>query len=112
MAFLVCFYFFCLISGGIARAVAFRGEKEYEKINSLLNLIGRSWSACILAQSWRAFFATEILFVGAASLLLGSGRFGATFANFDTWMFFSGFFMLFAAFVAQRFASRVYKEYL
>lgn len=106
MAFLVGFYTSCFIMGAIARLVAFRGDTERKKIKSLLNIIGRSWSACILNQSWRDFFATETLFIGASSLLLGSGHFGAPLAEFNSLMFFSGLLMLLAAIVAQRIAIR------
>lgn len=109
MALLVSFYIFCFIAGTVARLIAFRGVELAKKITLMLSTIGRSWSACILTQSWRAFIATEMLFVGATSLLLGSGRFGTTFADFNLWMFIAGLLMLVAAVVAQRIAIRAYK---
>lgn len=106
MSFLTSYYLFCFIAGAIAKIIASRGNKERAKVNSLLNLIGYSYSACILAQSWRHYIATEALFVGSASLWLGSRRFGATFVDFNCWMLLGGILMFISAIVAQRIAVR------
>ena len=110
MAFLVGFYIFCLIAGAIARLIASRGDAEQKSVNSMLNVIGRSWSAYILTQSWREFIACEMLFIGAASLLFGSGHFGENLAQFNPYMFFGGLLMLLAAVITQRIYIRAFKE--
>jgi hypothetical protein len=110
MQFLVSFYVFCLIAGAAARSIASRGEAERKAINSLLYTVGRSWSSSILVQSWRNFFAVNMLYIGASSLLLGSGKFGTTLMDFNPWMFFGGLMMLAFATMTQNILIREYTD--
>jgi len=108
--FLIGYYTFCLITGAVAKWLASKGETKYKKILAILHTIGYSWSTYILKQSWKEFIGNTLLFIGASSLIFGSGRFDQEFIHYNLFIFLSGVIMLTLAIVMQRYCLRRFTE--